>query len=809
MPSPASSLISLGLPATATQAETGHLQLGRYQPAEHRLTVNSRWLERDGQPWVPVMGEFHYSRFPQDEWDTELRKMAAGGVDIVASYVLWNHHEEEQGQFDWRGRRDLRRFVQQVREAGMLFYLRPGPWVHAEARLGGFPDWLPARGPVRCNDPGYLQCVRRLFGQIGEQLRGLMWRDGGPVIGVQLENEYDRTGPGCGAEHIAELKRLAIEAGLTVPLYTVTGWPTLDIPVREVVPVSGAYADGFWSGAQGPLPASGVFLFDTSRAIGEMGNVGGTPAAGHIDKSHYPFFLAEAGGGMHVSYHRRPVVSADDVAATALVQVGSGANLYGYYMYHGGANPPGRLGPLHETQASGYPNDVPVINYDFRTPLGQYGQVRPSYGRLRCLHQFMAAFGAELAPMEAVLRDEPPLSPADDQRLRVAVRGTGGQGFVFVNNHVRHHPMPNFEAVQLRLRTSGGIVVWPRQPVTVRSGTYFIWPFGLALGGARLHHATVQLLTRWTEGDSHTWVAFALPSIAPVLCFDAASISRVDLPDAPWTRRGDELELHPRLGDVPLIVRLTDAQGHTHTLVLLTRTLAEQSLKARVHGRDRLCISPHLSYVHDDALVVSVPNDALCSVRVFPADDLALAQTADGLATVHVDLPPAALEPVLIEPLHDNPQPPAVQMGPHIAWRQGAVPQAPADDCYDAATRIRLHLPDSIPHDQGRVLLAVDYVGDAARLYADDQFVDDHFYDGDTWWIGVDRFATQGRWPRLELAILAADPDAGIFLEPAARERLRDASALAPSPAAVLRVGLQWWRERRITLPAPAAGARE
>ena len=80
-----------------------------------------------------------------------------------------------------------------------------------------------------------------------------------------------------------------------------------------------------------------------------MGNVGGTPPEGRIDAAHYPFFLAEAGGGMHVSYHRRPVLSTDDVAACALVQVGSGANLYGYYMYHGGTNP---ARGLEETQAT-------------------------------------------------------------------------------------------------------------------------------------------------------------------------------------------------------------------------------------------------------------------------------------------------------------------------------------------------------------------------------------------------------------------------------------------------------------------------
>ena len=798
---PASPLqITLTLPLAAARAEESYLRLGDFQPAQHRLNVNSRWIERDGRPWVPVMGEFHYSRFPEAEWEVELRKMAAGGVDIVASYVFWNHHEEIEGRFDWEGRRSLRRFVALVQQVGMYFYLRPGPWVHAEARLGGFPDWLPQGGPVRCNDARYLQHVQRFYGEIGVQLKGLMWCDGGPVIGVQLENEYDQVGPGRGAEHVIRLKQLAIEAGLTVPLYTVTGWPTLDIPAREVIPVSGAYADGFWSGAAGSLPASGVFLFDTSRAIGEMGNVGGTPATEQIDKAHYPFFLAEAGGGMHVSYHRRPVVSADDVAATALVQIGSGANLYGYYMYHGGANPQALVAgaTLNETQASGYPNDVPQIGYDFRAPLGQYGQQRESYGRLRCLHQFLAAFGAELAPMEAVLRDDPPSGPADASRLRVSARGDGKQAFLFVNNHVRHHPLPAFDGVQFRLDTGGALATVPHQPVTVPTDAYFIWPAGLRIGAARLHHATVQPLTRWKEGEREVLVAFAHPGIAPTLCFDAAGVRALNAPAEQLTTLDDgRLLLTPPLGDTPLVFAVTDALGVEHHIVLLPRALAEQALHTRVNGRERLLISPYLRYVQDDVLVLSVPHDAASAqVQVFPCDDLAGGGGASEFMGIDAGLKSMSFPSIATEQLRESAQVPAPQMGPHIAWRQRAVPMAPADAFYDTAARVRLTIPTKVPSDQGRVLLAIDYIGDAARLYADGVLVDDHFYDGETWWVGVDRFAREGRWPKLEVAILAADPEAPIFMEEPARLRLRD----APARACLTGVALQWWRSRRVTL---------
>lgn len=760
--------LATSLPAAPTPVERDFLRLGLFQREGRTLEVNSRYLELDGRPWLPVMGEFHYSRYPADEWETELRKMRAGGVVIAASYVFWNHHEEIEGVFDWSGRRDLRRFVELAHRVGLAFFLRPGPWVHGESRNGGFPDWLLATGDLRCNEPGYLERVSRLYREIGAQLEGLMWRDGGPVIGVQLENEYPRVGPGCGAEHIAELKRLAIDAGLTVPLYTVTGWPTLDIPPREVIPVSGAYADGFWFGESGPLPPSGVFLFNTSRAIGEMGNVGGTPATGLIDRRHYPFFLAEAGGGMQVSYHRRPVVDTDDVAATALVQIGSGANLYGYYMYHGGTNPPGVVGWLNETQASGYPNDVPVLGYDFHAPLGQYGQVRTSYGRLRALHQFLAAFGAELAPMEAVLPADAPADPADGGRLRVALRGAGDSGYLFVNNHVRHHPMPRFADVRFRVESGRAAIELP--PVEVPTGAYFLWPIGLRVGGAVLRHATAQPLTRWVEDGHQTLVLFAHPWTAAELCFEPASVSRIDAPAA-WTVETERgLTVRPPAASEPQFLRVVDSGGVSHTVVLLSAGLADQCLCVRLHGRDRLVLCADPVYAEGDNLVVSTPHHRRGRLSIYPADDLD--GGADGFAAHDVGADPIELPPVHVEQLADNRVPPPVRLGPHVSWRKGPVPLAPEEAHYEAASRWRLRLPDAIPADQGRVLLVLDYVGDAARLHANGALVDDHFYDGEPWSVGVDRLAAGGRWPELELVIVAAQADPPIFMEAAARRRL-------------------------------------
>src|SRR5262245_48604569 len=117
--------VTVRLPSAAAPVERDFLRVGvgALSDTGHSLAVTSRYLELDGRPWFPIMGEFHYSRYPADEWEVELLKMRAGGVDIVASYVFWNHHEEIEGVFDWSGRRDLGRFVRLAARAGLRFFL--------------------------------------------------------------------------------------------------------------------------------------------------------------------------------------------------------------------------------------------------------------------------------------------------------------------------------------------------------------------------------------------------------------------------------------------------------------------------------------------------------------------------------------------------------------------------------------------------------------------------------------------------------------------------------------------------------------
>ena len=108
----------------------------------HTYSYNHQHLLRDGHPWFPVMGEIHYARCQPDTWRESIRLMKAGGVDIIATYIFWIHHEPVEGQFDFTGCRDLGRFLDICEDEGMPVWLRIGPWCHGECRYGGFPAWL-------------------------------------------------------------------------------------------------------------------------------------------------------------------------------------------------------------------------------------------------------------------------------------------------------------------------------------------------------------------------------------------------------------------------------------------------------------------------------------------------------------------------------------------------------------------------------------------------------------------------------------------------------------------------------------------
>ena len=443
----------------------------------------------DGKRVVPAMGEVHYSRIPDDEWEAEVKKMKEGGVTIIATYVFWNHIEEQEGIFRWDGQRNLRRFIEICQQEGLPVVLRLGPFCHGEVRNGGIPDWVFTKGcKTRDENPVFLSFVERLYRQIFTQLQGLQWKDGGPVMAAQFDNEYRGHG-----SYLMALKRIAQKIGFDLPFYTRTGWPELATPVPfgEMLPLYGDYADGFWERsieetAGNYYKAFNFKAFRSSTAIATE-QLGEQKERLNKGDEQYPYFTCELGGGMMTAYHRRPYINPEDAYSMAVVKLGSGSNLLGYYMYHGGTNPEG-LTYLNETQrtvATNY-NDLPVKTYDFQAPLNEFGQKNPQYYLLRKLHLFMQDWGGVLAPMEAGFPCSQDIAKGDDSFLRWSYRAKDGSGFIFINNYER---LQNVSAKKnVKLEACG--VKLPQ--LTIPAGTICIFPVNIE----GIKYATAQLVAK-------------------------------------------------------------------------------------------------------------------------------------------------------------------------------------------------------------------------------------------------------------------------------------------------------------------------
>lgn len=547
----AQQVYELDMPVKEKTIYSGHLKLGGSNPSGEHIEVNSYYMSIGGKPVIPVMGEFHYSRYPECQWEEEILKMKAGGVTVIPTYVFWSIHEEQEGVFNWIGNRNLRKFLQLCQKHGMWTVVRIGPFCHGEIRNGGLPDWLFAKPlEIRSNDVNYLKYVKRFYEEIGRQLDGLYYKDGGTIIGTQIENEHQHsaapwgiTYPGepkdmtsatydadiirigvsvqdkkittaeLGDLHMKTLKKMAEEAGIQTPLYTATGWGNAAVIGEEAIPVTAAYTYPFWS-----KPKMSPFcLFKDIQKNPDYAPV-------RYDTEKFPSFCAEMGVGIQMIYTRRPIVTAKAAEALMVRTLGSGANGIGYYMYHGGSTP--KMGPT--AFFSDEPMGMPKISYDFQAPLGEFGLEHGSYRALRLLHLFLNDFSDQLAPMETVLpKGYAQLTPANRETLRYAARVKGKSGFVFMVNFQDHDTARiDQKDLCLRLKFAEETLRIPAQGTfTLPKDESLILPFNFRMEDALLKYATAQLLLKLDDKGMTHYFFFVPEGIHPEFMFDKATVA--------------------------------------------------------------------------------------------------------------------------------------------------------------------------------------------------------------------------------------------------------------------------------------------
>lgn len=321
----------------------------------HNFALSKTDFLLDGKPFQIISGEMHPARIPHQYWKHRIQMAKAMGCNTIAAYVFWNYHEQEQGSFDFSsGNHNIAEFIRLVQEEGMWVLLRPGPYVCAEWEFGGLPPYL-LRIPdikVRCLDARYMEAVERYVTALSAQVKPLLVSNGGPIIMVQVENEYGSYGN--DKQYMSRLKELWQQQGINVPFYTADG-PTAFM--LEAGTVDSA-AIGLDSGSS-----------DADFAAAARQN----PDVPAFSSESYPGWLTHWG-----EKWARPDPAGIVREVKYLLDNKRSFNLY---VIHGGTN----FGYFAGANSGGKGYEPDLTSYDYDAPINEQGNATPKYMELRKL----------------------------------------------------------------------------------------------------------------------------------------------------------------------------------------------------------------------------------------------------------------------------------------------------------------------------------------------------------------------------------------------------------------------------------------
>lgn len=301
-----------------------------------------------------LSGEMHYARIPPEYWEARLRMARAMGLNTVSTYVFWNRHEPEPGRYDFSGENDVAAYVRLAQTVGLDVILRPGPYVCAEWDFGGLPSWLLRDGDVRVRstDERFLMPVRRWLMRLGEELAPLLSDCGGPIVAVQLENEYGAFG--SDSSYLAALRTALERSGFeNCPIFTIDQPQDLAAGSLPGVPMATTFAPGD--------PAS---HFARLRSL----------------RSDAPLLCGEYWAGWF-DHWGEPHAALDDEQQAAdfewMLSQGVSANIY---MLHGGTNFGFWNGANSSERA---PYQPTTTSYDYCAAIDEAGSPTPKYYAFR------------------------------------------------------------------------------------------------------------------------------------------------------------------------------------------------------------------------------------------------------------------------------------------------------------------------------------------------------------------------------------------------------------------------------------------
>ena len=320
---------------------------------EHNFSFDDNDFLLDGKPFQIISGEIHYSRIPREYWRHRIQMVKAMGCNTVATYVFWNHHEKSQGDFDFTtGTRDIAEFLQIARDEGMWVLFRPGPYSCGEWDLGGIPPYLLSIPDIklRCMDERYMEAVSRYIGEISEIIKPFLITRNGPILMVQIENEYGSYGN--DRNYMEKLREIWLENGIDVPFYTSDGATP---HMLEAGSLPGC--------AVGLDPCSNIKGYNLAREM--------NPGVPVFSSETYPGWLTHWG-----EEWARPDPKNLYEQVRFLMENRISVN---FYMLHGGTNFGFTAGA--NSGGNGYQPDL--TSYDYDAPINEQGRPTEKYFALR------------------------------------------------------------------------------------------------------------------------------------------------------------------------------------------------------------------------------------------------------------------------------------------------------------------------------------------------------------------------------------------------------------------------------------------
>ena len=316
------------------------------------FTTGDKTFLLNGKPFVVKAAELHYPRIPRAYWEHRIKMCKALGMNTVCLYVFWNIHEQQEGKFDFTGNNDVAEFCRLCQKNGMYVIVRPGPYVCAEWEMGGLPWWLLKKKDIKLRekDPYFMERVKIFEKKVGEQLASLTIQNGGPIIMVQVENEYGSYGK--DKPYVSAIRDIVKESGFDKVELFQCDWSSNFL--------NNGLDDLTWTMNFG----TGANIDNQFKRLGEV-----RPNAPKMCSEFWSGWF-DKWGARHETRPAKDMVEGMDEMLSKGIS-------FSLYMTHGGTS----FGHWAGANSPGFQPDV--TSYDYDAPINEYGHTTPKYFELR------------------------------------------------------------------------------------------------------------------------------------------------------------------------------------------------------------------------------------------------------------------------------------------------------------------------------------------------------------------------------------------------------------------------------------------